>query len=102
MQIAFYYTTRLYHPILAGSGWESVADEVATTFKQGEYQKMAAAVPDEMVDAIALAGTREQVQTKINDWRQFSDHVLLYSPSIGLGRSRLMENMESIVDCFGN
>ena len=100
-QIAFYYTTRLYHSILAGSGWEDVADQVATAFKAGDFAKMMTLVPDEMVDAIALTGSADEVKDKIQQWAHLSDHVALYSPSIGISRQRMIENMTSIINTFG-
>jgi probable F420-dependent oxidoreductase len=100
-QIGFYYTTRLYHSILAGSGWESVAEEVAASFKQGDYKKMMTLVPDEMVDAIALTGTPDEVKDKVEQWSHLADHVALYSPSIGMSADRVSENMTTIVETFG-
>lgn len=99
-QIAFYYTTRLYHSILAGTPWEGAADEIATAYRAGDFKKMVAAVPDEMVDAIALTGTPDEVQDKIQQWESLADHVVLYSPSIGLSADRVTENMTAIVDTF--
>lgn len=101
-QIAFYYTTRLYHSILAGSGFEGVADEVATAFRQGDFARMMTLVPDAMVDAIALAGTADDVREKIAQWQHLADHVALYSPSIGLTPERMAENQTQIIKTFGD
>jgi probable F420-dependent oxidoreductase len=99
-QVAFYYTTRLYHPVLAGSGWESQAETIAAAFKQGDFRACVAAVPDEMVDAIALTGTPDEVRDKIGQWQDIADHVLFYSPSIGMSPERQMENQQMIIDAF--
>lgn len=101
-QIAFYYTTRLYHSVLEPHGWQSVGEAIAQAFRNGDFPAMSAAVTDEMVDAIALAGTPREVKEKIGQWEGIADHVLFYSPSVGMRRERLMQNMTSIVDTFGS
>lgn len=99
-QVAFYYTTRLYHSVLAGSGWEDAGETIAASFRKGDFKAMVEAVPDEMVDAIALTGTPDEVKDKIRQWESIADHVLLYSPSIGMSADRQMENQQLIVDTF--
>ena len=61
---------------------------------------MAAAVPDEMVDAIAIAGTPDEVREQVQQWSRYSDHVILYSPSIGMKPNRVQENLDAIIDTF--
>ena len=101
-QIAFYYTTRLYHSILKPHGWEAAGETIASAFRQGDYAAMAAAVTDEMVDEIAVAGTPDEVRDQLAQWDQFADHVILYSPSIGLKAGRVQENLDAIIDTFAS
>ena len=101
-QIAFYYTTRLYHSILDVHGWRSIGETIADAFKRGDFTAMAAAVPDEMVDAIAIAGTPDEVREQVLQWSRYSDHVILYSPSIGMKPNRVQENLDAIIDTFGS
>ncbi|MDA1075112.1 MAG: LLM class flavin-dependent oxidoreductase, partial [Proteobacteria bacterium] len=100
-QIAFYYTTRLYHSILKPHGWEVQGEAIATAFRKGDFAAMAAAVTDEMIDQIAIAGTPDEVRDQIKQWDALADHVILYSPSIGIKGARVQENLEAIVDTFG-
>lgn len=100
-QIAFYYTTRLYHSVLEPHGWGAIGEEIAQAFRKGDFAAMAAAVPDEMVDAIALAGTPAEVKEKIGQWKGIADHGLFYSPTVGMSRGRILENMDAIIDTFG-
>lgn len=100
-QIAFYYTTRLYHSVLEPHGWQEIGERIAQSFRKGDFAAMSAAVPDEMVDAIALTGTPEEVREKIGQWNDIAPHVLLYSPSVGMKRERLLQNMHSMIDTFG-
>ena len=100
MQIAFYYTTRLYHSILKPHGWESIGETIAAAFRKGDFAAMAAAVPDEMVDAIAIAGRPDEVRDQLKQWEKLADHVLLYSPSVGMKPGRVAENVDAIIDTF--
>lgn len=99
-QIAFYYTTRLYHSILEPHGWTEAGETIAASFRQGDFTAMAAAVTDEMIDEIAIAGTPDEVRDQMKQWDSLADHVILYSPSIGMKGGRVQENLDAIVDTF--
>ena len=99
-QIAFYYTTRLYHSILKPHGWEAAGEAIANAFRQGDFAAMTAAVSDEMVDQIAIAGTADEVKDQLREWEALTDEVLLYSPSFKLGGERIQENLDTLIDTF--
>ncbi|NIP13287.1 MAG: LLM class flavin-dependent oxidoreductase [Pseudomonadales bacterium] len=99
-QIAFYYTTRLYHSILEPHGWRDAGEAIAAAFRQGDFSAMVDAVSDEMVDAIAIAGTPDEVRDQVRQWESLADHVILYSPSVGMRGGRVQENLDAIVDTF--
>lgn len=99
-QIAFYYTTRLYHSILDVHGWRGAGETIAAAFRKGDFAAMADAVTDEMVDAIAIAGTPDEVRDQLKAWEGLAGQVILYSPSIGLKGGRVQENLDAIVDTF--
>ncbi|MEM8766191.1 MAG: LLM class flavin-dependent oxidoreductase [Pseudomonadota bacterium] len=101
-QIAFYYTTRLYHSILEPHGWKAQGEAIASAFKAGDYASMAAAVTDEMIDEIAIAGTPDEVRDQLKAWEGLAEHVILYSPSVGLRGGRVQENLDAIIDTFAN
>lgn len=101
-QIAFYYTTRLYHSILEPHGWTEIGEAIATAFRQGDSAAMAAAVTDEMIDEIAIAGTPDEVRDQLKQWEPLAEHVILYSPSIGMKGQRVRENLDAIVDTFAS
>lgn len=99
-QIAFYYTTSLYHSILDVSGWREIGETISAAFKKGDFKAMVAAVTDEMIDAIAIAGTPDEVRDQIRQWDGLAQHILFYSPSIGMQPERTMENLVAITECF--
>ena len=100
-QIAFYYTTRLYHSVLDVHGWRPIGETIADAFKRMDFKAMEAAVPDEMVDAIALVGTPDEVRDRVSQWDGLSEHLLFYSPSVGMTPGRVQENLTAIAETFG-
>jgi alkanesulfonate monooxygenase SsuD/methylene tetrahydromethanopterin reductase-like flavin-dependent oxidoreductase (luciferase family) len=101
-QIAFYYTTRLYHSVLDLHGWRGVGEEIATAFRKGDFRGMADAVPDELLDAIAVTGRPDEVRDRLRQWEGLTDHVLLYPPTVGASPERIRENMTATVEAFGS
>ncbi len=100
-QIAFYYTTRLYHSVLDVHGWRDIGETIAAAFRKLDFKAMEAAVTEEMIDAIAVAGTPGEVRDRIAQWEGLSDHLLLYSPSVGMKPERVQENLTAIAETFG-
>lgn len=100
-QIAFYYTTRLYHSILDVHGWREIGEEIAQAFRRQDFEGMVAAVPDELVDAIAITGRPEEARDQLRQWEGLTDHVLLYPASVGAHPGRPSENLTAMVDTFG-
>jgi probable F420-dependent oxidoreductase len=100
-QIAFYYTTRLYHSVLDVHGWRPVGEEIAAAFRRGEYGRLPDLVPDELVDAIAITGRPDEVREQIRAWEGLCESALLYAPTIGVKPERLRENLAAIAETFG-
>jgi len=61
MQIAFYGSTPAYRPILDRHGGGELQPELRTLSTQGRWAEMAAVVPDEVVDGLAVLGTPAEV-----------------------------------------
>jgi probable F420-dependent oxidoreductase len=99
-QIAFYYTTAMYHSILDANGWREQGETIATAFKAGDMKGMAAAVTDQMIDEIAITGTPEEVKQRLEQWRGLTEQPLIYSPSIGMSEERTRENYRLIAETF--
>jgi alkanesulfonate monooxygenase SsuD/methylene tetrahydromethanopterin reductase-like flavin-dependent oxidoreductase (luciferase family) len=60
-QLAFYFSTPSYKPVLEDGPWESVADVVQAAFADArpdvDWRQMEPLIPDEMVDELTLTGT---------------------------------------------
>ena len=100
-QIAFYYSTRLYHTVLDAHGWRPIGEEIAAAFRKRDFPKMVACVTDEMLDSMAAAGRPDEVRDRLKQWEELSDHLLVYPASAGASAERLRENGAAIVDALG-
>ena len=99
-QIAFYYTTAMYHSILDVHGWRGQGEIISAAFKRGDSAAMTAAVTDEMIDAIAITGTPDDARRQLELWRGLTDQPLLYTPGAGMSAERARENYRLIADTF--
>ena len=80
-QIAFYASTRTYEPVLASHGWEQLLPELHQKSIDGDWKGMARLITDEMLDVIAVAGTYDNIGTKLRDrYGDLLDRVALYQP----------------------
>jgi probable F420-dependent oxidoreductase len=80
--IAFNSTVKTYRAVHRVSGFEAQADAIREAWSGGDFAGMAAAVTDEMIDAIALAGTPEEVRARYAErWEGVYERALLWPPA---------------------
>lgn len=63
--IAFYLTVKTYDPFVAHHGWEGPVARLRAAFRDGDTDRMAAAVTDEMLAEIAVCGTTADAKNKL-------------------------------------
>lgn len=100
-QIAFYAAVKSYEGILNLHGWEEQKRRIWEHFKTFNLPKMAAAVTDDMVEQIAIAGTPEECREQIEKWKDVVDLPILYTPTAGVKADRVRENHRLIIETFG-
>ena len=66
-RIAFYGSTRSYHPILALHGWEDLGLKLHEMSKKGQWKQMAAQVPDEVLEEFAVIATYDDLVSKLTE-----------------------------------
>jgi probable F420-dependent oxidoreductase len=96
-QIAFYTAPKAYAPMLESSGFAAEGERVGAAFAERDHEGMIAAVSDDMIDAIAVAGSAEHVRAGIERRALDFDHVALYSPSFTMTPERIRQNMLDLV-----
>jgi alkanesulfonate monooxygenase SsuD/methylene tetrahydromethanopterin reductase-like flavin-dependent oxidoreductase (luciferase family) len=79
--VAFYASVRTYQPFFAYHGFEAEAVAVQERFRAGDERGMTDAVGDEMVDALTLAGTPEDVRAALERYDGIADGVKLSPPT---------------------
>jgi alkanesulfonate monooxygenase SsuD/methylene tetrahydromethanopterin reductase-like flavin-dependent oxidoreductase (luciferase family) len=100
-QIGFYFTTRLYHSILDLHGMGDVGEKCRAALRSFDVNAMADAIPDALVDEIAIACTPDEAKDRLAQWAGLTEDPLLYSPSVGVPPERVSSNLDAILDLFG-
>jgi probable F420-dependent oxidoreductase len=101
-QIGFYLTTALYHTVLDIHGMREVGEKCRAALRSFDMGAMADAVPDALVDEIAIACTPDEAVDRLAQWKDLTDEPLLYSPSVGVTPERLRANLDAMLDLFGS
>jgi probable F420-dependent oxidoreductase len=100
-QIGFYFTTAIYHTVLDLHGLREVGEACRAAFKSFDFEAMADAIPDELVDEIAIACTPDEARDRLAQWEGLTDEALLYPPAVGVRPERLRSNIDAMLDLFG-
>src|SRR5439155_8746831 len=59
-----------YNDLACRYGYDGAAKEIQDLYLDGKKQEATAAVPDELVDEVALCGPRERIAERIDVWKQ--------------------------------
>jgi len=100
-QIGFYFTTRLYHSVLELHGMPEVGAKCADALRRFDTRAMAEAVPDELVDEIAIACTPDEARDRLAQWKDLTEHPLFYAPTVGVRPERVQSNTDAMLELFG-
>ncbi len=79
LMIAFYVTVKTYDTLTSLHGWGADVAEVRAAFARGDIDGMAAAVPQDMLDSIAIYGTTADARDRIAARRRLPQ-VRFHSP----------------------
>jgi probable F420-dependent oxidoreductase len=100
-QIGFYYTVSVYHSVLELHGLREVGEACRAALRRFDVRTMADAIPDELVDEIAIACPPDEARDRLALWKDLTDEPLLYAPTVGVPPDRVRENLGRILDVFG-
>jgi probable F420-dependent oxidoreductase len=100
-QIGFYLTTELYHSVLDLHDMREVGQACRKALRSFDVAAMAAAVPDSLVEEIAIACTPDEARDRLAQWEDLTDEPLFYAPAVGVEPERLRANLDAILDLFG-
>jgi probable F420-dependent oxidoreductase len=80
-QVAFYASVKTYQEFFAFHGFEAEAVVCQERFRAGDKARMADAVSDEMVDALTISGTPDEVRAKLRQYDGLADLLKLGPPT---------------------
>jgi F420-dependent oxidoreductase-like protein len=66
-----------YNDLVRRYGYDAAADEVARSYHAGRRDEAIAAVPDTLIDEVALIGCRERIADRLDAWRESGAGTLL-------------------------
>lgn len=101
LMVGFYVTVKTYDPLIALHGWDEGVAAVRAAFRAGDMDATAAAVPDDMLDAIAIFGTAAEARDRLAARRRLPDLRFHSTPSFMVSRRRNRAYAEAIVDLLG-
>ena len=83
-RVAFYGSTRTYQPVMSLHGWDDLAASLHQMSRAGQWQEMAAQVPDEVLDAFCVSATYDRLSGAIGErFGGISDCISLGFPGDG-------------------
>jgi probable F420-dependent oxidoreductase len=100
--IAFYATIPYYDIVLSPLGFDREVKSIRDAFSRGDIPAMFGAVTDDMVAALALAGTPGDVRRRRGEFDGLADSVALASPYFGVSREETQENSAAILEAFAD
>ena len=79
-QISFYGSTPAYKIVLDHAGWGEIQPRLNRMSKEGRWAEMMELITDDMLDAIGVSGTPQEVGALLRERNAFADRtsVILY------------------------
>lgn len=59
-----------YNDLAKRYGYEEVAEKVQDLYLSGKQQEAIAAIPDKLVDEVALCGPKERIRERLTEWKK--------------------------------
>jgi F420-dependent oxidoreductase-like protein len=82
-----------YNALVRRYGWEPEAERIQELYLGGHQREAIAAVPDELVDALALVGPKERIRDRLEAWRETPVTTLI----LGTAQPEAMRTLAELV-----
>jgi len=82
-----------YNDLACRYGFEAAAKEIQDLYLDGKKAEAVAAVPDELVDEIALLGPKERIADRLGPWRECGINTMI----LGAGQPEALRVMAELV-----
>jgi 5,10-methylenetetrahydromethanopterin reductase len=97
--ISFYFVAPYFRDLLEHHDFSRELEQGVSAAASGDQAAAMRAVSDELVDAVAVHGTPEDVRRKLERYKGLVDWIML-SPPIGHPSEVVLDQTERIVDAF--
>lgn len=101
LMVGFYVTVKTYDSLTSMHGWDAAVIDIRNAFRAGDFDAMAAAVPTEMLDSIAVYGTLAEARDRVEARKRLPDLRFHSVPSFLVSPRRSVAYAESIVALLG-
>lgn len=86
-----------YQLVLHVNGFAAEGGMIREAFARRDFPAMFAAVSDPMIDTMGVAGNAAQIRDGLKRYEGILDHIMLYSPSVGIAPERVQQNLDSLI-----
>src|ERR1700719_4514419 len=80
-----------YNRLVSSYGFEAAAKQVQDLYLDGKRADAMAALPDELIDMVAITGTRDTARERIRAYRDAGVETLIVSPMAGDTEDRIQQ-----------
>ena len=98
--IAFYSVLPYYDVVLSPLGFDGPVRAIREAFGRLDFPAMIRAVTDDMVAALAFAGTEDDVRDQARVFAELADTIILYSPYFGVELEETRANHANMLKVF--
>ncbi len=102
LMIGFYVTVKTYDTLTSLHGWDADVAEVRVAFGRGDIEGMADAVPQDMLDSIAIYGTAADARDRIAARRRLPQVRFHSPPSFMVSPKRIDAYARAIIELMKN
>ena len=82
-----------YYNLACSYGFEEAADEIQEAYLAGDKGTAMMAVPDALVDMVALVGTKERIKDRFQMWREVPIGTLTLAAPTTIDTMRFMAEL---------
>lgn len=97
-QVAFYGTTPNYQEVFAVNGDDGLMQRCRDHLRAHGPSRLHEAVPDEVLDRYAVAGTPADARQQLEAWRGLVDHLILTPVSTGRPPAEIVDATDAVID----
>jgi len=98
--IAFYATLSYFDIVLDPAGFTEQKERIRAAHAQNDLPAMLDAVTDDMIDALVLAGTADEVRAQLAPFEGLVDTVILACPILAADPEETRANHEATIAAF--